>query len=499
MINEGDPKNIQTIITRVNSYYDEVCVVSLLPSFIPDLYLEGSKELRNDLINAIKNRIKNNLTTHLYIIDVDMALNSVSADSCIQMIKDLDEVRERCNSNNSKIKVDVIDDSQVPFVSYVEGKKFETKERPTLIDLYVEYKVGVKYSGRYSNVGRVQALALLNYSEDAIKDHLKLIPYADLRTSITRFNPIDFSDWYASKRARIVDYLLPPDIVIMSALPLEIKSLLKMYVPSEYDKLDLNDRGKYLVRQQPLQILFSRLSYGRSSVLKQVYELNSKYIKSTRKYLFFVGIAGGVKDRVKLGDVVISSSIVTPYYEKLFKMDRPPRSAQGGQTIKISDDVSMYFRTLPLYVPEENIARMAMKLANFSTVQDDQWKEYLESYLTSPEVIETLKKNGIEPSEITEFLSSSLPIVYYQPIWSSDHNVHIEDFSKQLGNTYGVYAIDMEGGGLIEAASNFGYKCIEVRAISDMCGDRKNDERNQSIAGAIAGAALNKLLSYFYI
>ena len=169
--------------------------------------------------------------------------------------------------------------------------------------------------------------------------------------------------------------------------------------------------------------------------------------------VLMVGIAGGVKERVHLGDIVVSEQII--YYE--FTKEKPHSSD---------------------YRPEV-LSADALLL--------DRAKHYPYNWYT---LIHTERPNGLGNTE--------LPKVYFGPITSGEKVVADAMLVNRLRKFHSkLLAIEMESFGVAQAVaqSDVGSKFIAIRGICDYADIEKNDEWHEYAADSAAAFTVRLLRS----
>lgn len=158
-------------------------------------------------------------------------------------------------------------------------------------------------------------------------------------------------------------------------------------------------------------------------------------------YLFFVGVAGGLKD-VKLGDVVASSKVIG------FEMGKDDTAFKPRlDTIQVSYEL-------------EQIAKHVLREGN--------WKNLIKT------------ENALDPEAFVQ------PIAAGEKVVASTQSVsykHLREYSSE------AVAVAMEGNGFLLAARPYSAQAIEVRGISDLIEDKAAADEGGSQPRAAANAA----------
>ena len=248
------------------------------------------------------------------------------------------------------------------------------------------------------------------------------------------------------------------DILIITALEVERNAVLR-YLPG-YRKVSKADFPTYFCatletvagsdREIPLVAVTMLTDAGNTPAAVRT----SQCIQHLKpRYVLMIGIAGGIKGKVNLGDVVVSKQIV--YYEqaKVTPSGSEPRIREGSVDSILLDRAMNY---------------------------DGEWRTLIRAKRpTNPGSIET-------------------PQLHFGPIASgekviADDNRVIE--LKQLHSK--LLAIEMESFGVALAASQStdspGF--IAVRGISDYADDKKNDDWQEYAADSAAAFTVGLLRS----
>ena len=158
-------------------------------------------------------------------------------------------------------------------------------------------------------------------------------------------------------------------------------------------------------------------------------------------YVFFIGVAGGLKD-VKIGDVVASTKII------------------GFEMGKDDTEFKPRLDTIPASYILEQIAKHVKR--------ENQWK-----------LLITIE-NNIEPEAFVQ------PIAAGEKVVSSNKSVAFSYLKKYCSD---AVAIDMEGNGFLLAARPYHAHAIEVRGISDLIENKAEADAEGSQPRAAANAA----------
>ena len=158
-------------------------------------------------------------------------------------------------------------------------------------------------------------------------------------------------------------------------------------------------------------------------------------------FVFFVGVAGGLKD-VKLGDVVASSKVI------------------GFEMGKDDTEFKPRLDTIPASYKLEQIAKHVLREGN--------WKELIKV------------NNRIIPEAFVQ------PIAAGEKVVSSMASVAFNYLKRYCSE---AVAVDMEGNGFLLAARPYHAHAIEVRGISDLIENKADADEGGSQPRAAANAA----------
>jgi nucleoside phosphorylase len=158
-------------------------------------------------------------------------------------------------------------------------------------------------------------------------------------------------------------------------------------------------------------------------------------------YVFFVGVAGGLKD-VKIGDVVASSKVI------------------GFEMGKDDTEFKPRLDTIPSSYVLEQIAKHVKR--------EGKWRRLIKI------------ENANEPEAFVQ------PIAAGEKVVSSNQSVAFSYLKKYCSD---AVAIDMEGNGFLIAARSYNAHAIEVRGISDLIENKADADAGGSQPRAAANAA----------
>lgn len=192
-------------------------------------------------------------------------------------------------------------------------------------------------------------------------------------------------------------------------------------------------------------------------------------------HIIMVGIAGGVRRRVTLGDVIVASFC---YYYELKK---------------VYDAVE---QLRPQHIPTDSLLFERARAFNLSfhiqRTPKKQWQELIEidrpKKRSSRKTVSDAGENETDPTQNTAGLND-MPIVHFGPIASGEEVIQSAERVKALTRQcHGLLATAMEGAGVARAAlmdSNRS-RFLEVRGVSDYAGPGKNDDWHEYAATAAA-------------
>lgn len=231
-------------------------------------------------------------------------------------------------------------------------------------------------------------------------------------------------------------------ILIQTALSLEfnaVKAHLENVHPVKHPVTGSTyEQGTYTFENWMYSILVAETGAGNS---RSADETGRAIDLFKPDYVFFVGVAGGIKD-VKIGDVVASTKVI------------------GYEMGKADIEFKPRFDSMPSSYILEQIAKQVKR--------DNTW-------------VEKLKREN-----------SSTPEAYVQPIASGEKVVSSEKavvFSYLKQYCSDAVAVDMEGSGFLIAARPYQAHAIEVRGISDLLENKALADASGSQPIAAANAA----------
>lgn len=171
------------------------------------------------------------------------------------------------------------------------------------------------------------------------------------------------------------------------------------------------------------------------------------------RFVVFVGIAGGIKGKVYLGDVVVSNQVIYYEYAKATPSGSEPRMRDGAVDSLLLDRAMNY---------------------------DGGWVSLIHA------------KRPTTPN------STQTPQVHFAPIASGEKVIADDEFVRDLGRKHSrFYAIEMESFGVAAAAADSDTRpgFIAVRGVSDYADDSKNDVWRKYAAETAAAFTIGFLQS----
>src|SRR5574341_1213136 len=246
----------------------------------------------------------------------------------------------------------------------------------------------------------------------------------------------------------------PLDFAIVTALKVERDSVLRRLLavetfqeegdPHTYylAQLDVSGTGRYAV------VLTMLLEPGNYSAAASTTRLIQRW---QPKYVFVVGIAGGVAGKVALGDVVVADFCYA--YEQTKR--KPGGDELRGQ--QLPTDKFLYGRAL--------------------AYEDSHWKETV-----------GVAPPGSPPNHVLT--------AHFGPIASGEKVIaDLATLPKLIEHVPKLLATEMEGAGVAMAINQYrpapGF--FEIRGISDFADDQKNDDWHAYAANAAAAFTIGFL------
>jgi adenosylhomocysteine nucleosidase len=232
------------------------------------------------------------------------------------------------------------------------------------------------------------------------------------------------------------------NILIQTALSLEFKAI-KEYLNNNRPEIhpttgSIYNHGTYSVSNLNYNILLVETGPGN---VRAADETGRAIAYFNPDYVFFVGVAGGLKD-VKIGDVVASTKVIG------YEMGK--------------DDITFKPRmdSMPSSYLLEQIAKYIKR--------EEKWTEKIS------------QKNTNQPEAFVQ------PIASGEKVVSSNKSVTFS-YLKQFCSD--AVAVDMEGSGFLIATRPYNVRAIEIRGISDLIEHKDAADASGSQPTAAANAA----------
>lgn len=228
------------------------------------------------------------------------------------------------------------------------------------------------------------------------------------------------------------------------------KILVQTALSLEFDAVKAFLNEIQVVRHPSTGSIYNKGQYNGNEVL--IVETGAGNVKSSDEtgraieffkpdYVFFVGVAGGIKD-VKIGDVVASSKVIG------FEMGK--------------DDAE--FKPRPDTIPSSYVLEQIAKHVK----RERNWLQSIKV------------ENNNEPEAFVQ------PIAAGEKVVSSNQSVSFSYLRQYCSD---AVAIDMEGNGFLAAARPYHAHAIEVRGISDLIENKAEADAGGSQPRAAANAA----------
>lgn len=185
------------------------------------------------------------------------------------------------------------------------------------------------------------------------------------------------------------------------------------------------------------------------------------------KYLFMVGIAGGMPQHVKLGDIVVAKKIVQYDFGK------------------------REYRQFVLKGEPQLASEPLLKVHRYLEVQKTPcpWHSHLDTIINLLNGQNLELDFGFERPDDSE----KRPKVFCETIGSANMVLKNADVRDELSNQYGLYAVEMEASGIADAATMQGLNFMVIRGICDYCDQSKGDNWH-GYAAAVAAAYAKALI-----
>jgi len=146
------------------------------------------------------------------------------------------------------------------------------------------------------------------------------------------------------------------DYAIFSAIPSELKFLRQHFLPYQYTNLKIENFNIKVFQYKNKKILFASTGIG-TTFASSIVTLIHNYFHPT--YMFFIGTAGGIKQGLKLKDVVIASRAFEAEIQEAFSLLKGTPFEEG---LKHPLKKQMSF---PIYDADQDLLNVA-RMINFS-------------------------------------------------------------------------------------------------------------------------------------
>lgn len=266
--------------------------------------------------------------------------------------------------------------------------------------------------------------------------------------------------FYEEEQARLSS--LPPDILILTALPVELSAAKQALNISEDIQPSSTSIGihfwKTAIVQKNEKYLNCVLSCFAGPGNVDASSITSNLLSELNpNYVIMLGIAAGMREKCALGEVILSERIVAYESAALVEggiMESRPRILELD--IKVRQDISSY-------------------LSNINSIKDRLTQIYEKLAIDLP-----------EQADIGQVSKSVMPRT--ATIASGEKLLRDPEKFKALREINGKIEIaEMEGTGLFEACHNYKKPVLMIRGISDF-GDSTKDNRFHSLAAKAATA-----------
>jgi 5'-methylthioadenosine/S-adenosylhomocysteine nucleosidase len=239
--------------------------------------------------------------------------------------------------------------------------------------------------------------------------------------------------------------MLSPDIVIITALPVERDAVLRHL---DSHTLENNYFRGQIQAQNVVVALTSEMGNVEAAIVA------TQMLESLEpRHIIMLGIAAGVPDRVALGDVVVAKFC---HYYELAKLKTQEKQRR----------IRQYPCSTELYGSARNY-------------QGADWHKTIKAVLPQQKI-------------------SHLPQVHFGPIASGEKIIADEvSVARLVKDCPELLAVAMEGAGVARAVQHKeGTHFIEIRGISDFADPQKNDEWQAYAANAAAAFLMAWLRSW---
>ncbi len=285
-----------------------------------------------------------------------------------------------------------------------------------------------------------------------------------------------------------------------------------------FGQIPSSDGGWHEVLLSQISRMGNTPAAARTGILLQKFE--------SIKYVFMVGIAGGIpnlskpEDHVRLGDIVISESVIEydnlkieslrynklkPYSNNIIKTSemllKSARKLKSSQKTPWIECITYASEILGVIRPSKDIL--------WVLTNNEKWKDFLDMAISdglNNDQFENLLEEHYE--ELYDKISvehpyekrvKNKPKVFLGPVASANILLKDEKLRDELREKYGVKAVEMESAGVATVCKLKKKAFISIRGICDYCNWKKNDDWHDY--AAIVAAAFAKLffLSAGYI
>jgi len=468
--------------------YERLWVLSYTPTFLLPEEVP-IPQLKRDYFNKIHKRIKENVEknqsgekpkkTIIYIskggLEKISHLKVTKREEAIYVWRNLAEWAKKYPET---LEMHVIRDEYMPSVSFILGEVSGVWGTRSPYDLLIEHRV-VETKASFSSLDSERSRWFIRLSLQKMPDDVEwLLNYINNQVESRNFYYWFLED---SEDGNVL-FHPPPEIAVVSAMEDELAFYRKLLCadPTRTCHRTVVGSGK-----NEIGILFPEREYGGYALSNSVARIIQD--NPTIDQFWFAGVAGGVKGKINLLDVIIPNRIIRLTYEK-FLTGKPESSDDGeNTTITLSNRAHMVVRT-EIHEIDQNLKDLAIKLQEHVKTYPEEWRKRIEKYA------ELLRSE--EKSNLLDLINHELPKIHVRhPIWSSDHNVNDVGLASQIEDKFKVRAFDMESGGLAVACQKFGKKFFVIRGVSDLADNvRDRDEINQHMAMVTTSAALDMLL-----
>lgn len=276
-------------------------------------------------------------------------------------------------------------------------------------------------------------------------------------------------------------------IAILTALPTEfaaVKMLLENPKVCRLKKLNTNEAGnRYYCgtikslenpekKHRLILVLLPKMGNDFSSIISTKLQENIPSIKD----IIICGIAGGVPQRVRLGDVVVSTEGIVEY-------DYGRNRDFGEFELKEeSQECSLFLKEAVEYYKAQEILFGNQLMFHLERLTKN--KQFARPQITQEAPY--LKDINGKYSQLNRKVKTDIS-VHYGKIGSSNSVQRNPDKRDLLYERYGVYAIEMESGGVNHSTKLKGNGYLAIRSICDYCDESKNKEW-QNYSAAVAAA-----------